>query len=66
VRSDDAGNAFVWRIGDDMRVSKQPVEVGELSGDTIRILDGLEPGARIAASGVHNLREGMLVKEYEP
>ncbi len=66
VRSDDSGNAFVWRIGDDMRVSKQPVQVGELSGDTIRILGGLEPGTRIAASGVHNLRDGMLVKEYQP
>lgn len=66
VRSDEAGNAFVWRVGDDMRVSKQPVEVGELSGDNVRVLSGLEPGTRIAASGVHNLREGMLVKEYQP
>jgi len=66
VRSDEAGNAFVWRVGDDMRVSKQLVEVGELSGDSVRILDGLQPGMRIAASGVHNLREGMLVSEYQP
>lgn len=66
VRSDDAGNAFVWQVGDDMRVSKQPVEVGEMSGANVRILGGLEPGARIAASGVHNLREGMLVTEYQP
>jgi RND family efflux transporter MFP subunit len=66
VRSDEAGNAFVWRVGDDMRVSKQLVGVGELSGNSVRILDGLEPGMRIAASGVHNLREGMLVTEYQP
>ena len=66
VRSDEAGNAFVWRVGDDMRVSRQLVELGELSGDSVRILDGLAPGMRIAASGVHNLREGMLVTEYQP
>jgi len=66
VRSDEAGNAFVWRVGDDMRVSRQLVEVGELSGEDVRILDGLQPGMRIAASGVHNLREGMLVTEYQP
>ena len=66
VRSDEAGNAFVWRVGDDMRVSKQLVELGELSGDSVRIMAGLEAGTRIAASGVHNLREGMLVKEYQP
>ncbi len=66
VRSDDQGNAFVWLVGDDMRVSKQPVSVGELAGDGIRVVGGLEPGSRIAASGVHNLREGMLVKEYQP
>jgi RND family efflux transporter MFP subunit len=66
VRSDEAGNAFVWRIGDDMRVSKQPVEVGELSGGNVKIVSGLEPGSRIAASGVHNLREGMMVREYQP
>lgn len=66
VRSDDEGNAFVWLVGDDMRVSKQSVSVGELSGDSIRIVGGLEAGSRIAASGVHVLREGSLVREYTP
>ena len=66
VRSDEQGNAFVWRVGDDMRVTKQPVTVGELSGDQIQVLDGLESGSRIAASGVHNLREGSPVREYQP
>ncbi len=66
VRSDDEGNAFVWLVGDDMRVRKQPVTVGELSGDGIRIVGGLESGSRVAASGVHVLREGSLVREYNP
>lgn len=66
VRSDEQGNAFVWRVGDDMRVAKQPVTVGDLSGDQIQVLGGLEPGSRIAASGVHNLREGSPVREYQP
>ena len=65
VRSDEQGNAFVWRVGEDMRVAKQPVIVGNLSGEQIQILGGLEPGSRIATSGVHNLREGSPVREHQ-
>ncbi len=66
VRTDETGQAFVWVLDDDMRVHRRPVEVGEIAGERIRLLDGLEPGERIAVSGVHNLREGMRVRAYEP
>jgi hypothetical protein len=42
------------------------VATGELIGaDSIQILDGLEPGERIAVAGVKMLREGMKVRPLE-
>ena len=64
VLADDAGNATVWNVdAATMQVIRTIVEVGTLSGADIRILSGLEQGDRIAVSGVHNLREGMEVRE---
>jgi RND family efflux transporter MFP subunit len=64
VLADDAGNATVWNVdAATMQVNRTIVEVGTLSGADIRILSGLEQGDRIAVSGVHNLREGMEVRE---
>lgn len=64
VLADDAGNATVWNVdAATMHVNRTIVEVGTLSGADIRILSGLEQGDRIAVSGVHNLREGMEVRE---
>ncbi len=66
VLSDDQGNAYVWRVEPStMQVQKAAVKSGELSGSEIQILDGLADGDTIAISGVHNLREGMLVRKLE-
>jgi membrane fusion protein (multidrug efflux system) len=37
------------------------VQAGEMLGDSILILDGLEAGEQVAASGAFKLREGVLV-----
>lgn len=66
VRSDDEGNAMVWKVdAQTLTVSKALVEVGELSGDRIEIQSGLSNGDQIAISGVHHLSEGMQVLRYE-
>ncbi len=63
VLSDDAGNATVWKVDSaTMQVRRATVELGPLSGEDVEILSGVEVGDRIAASGVHNLREGMEVR----
>jgi RND family efflux transporter MFP subunit len=60
---DEQSNAYVWRVDPDtMQVSRMRVELGAMSGEKIRILNGLEQGDRIAISGVHHLREGMKVR----
>ncbi len=64
IVADDVGNAFVWIIdGSSMRVRKQDVVVGELSGGNARITNGLSVGDQIVISGVNSLTENMLVRD---
>jgi len=65
VAGDDEKNPYVWVIGGDMKASQRPVEIGEISGSMIHVLSGVEPGDRVALTGVHHLREGLLVSEWE-
>jgi RND family efflux transporter MFP subunit len=65
--ADDEGNAFVWVLDpSNMTVRSVPVELGQLSGSDVSILSGLSDGDQIAISGVHQLREGMAVRRFEP
>lgn len=43
------------------RVSTRPVRSGTVVGDEVLILEGLEPGERVATSGSFKLRESALV-----
>lgn len=66
VLADENNNPYVWVVDPDTgQVSAKQVQVGELSGDNIRLLDGLQDGDRIAVSGVHSLAEGMPVRALE-
>jgi RND family efflux transporter MFP subunit len=60
----DAGlDPFVWVIDEQkMTVSKQPVQVGRMSGWNIEVESGIEPGSRIVTAGVGYLAEGMQVR----
>jgi RND family efflux transporter MFP subunit len=48
-----------------MTVTRREVEVGEMSGGTVAVLSGLEPGEWIATSGTLGLAEGMEVRRFE-
>jgi RND family efflux transporter MFP subunit len=64
VLADAAGNPTVWQVDPDtMTVSRTLVQLGDVSGSQVRVVGGLNPGDRIATSGVHKLREGMQVTE---
>ncbi len=56
------GFSYVFRVGDDNRVTQTKVEVGQRSGDRVAISRGLEPGAVVVASGVGFLADGDLVR----
>lgn len=57
------GAQVVWVLGEDQTVTGRPVRTGEISGGTIEIIEGLQPGDRIAAAGASHLREGMKVRD---
>jgi len=66
ARTDDTGEAFVWVVdATSMKVRRTPIALGELSGDLVQVMVGLEGGEQIATSGVHHLREGMQVRRFE-
>jgi RND family efflux transporter MFP subunit len=60
----DDGGSYVWKVdAETMTVGLAPVEVGQLSGSEVDILEGLATGDRIAVSGVQHLADGMKVSE---
>lgn len=61
------GTSFVWEINpDDMTVHQREVKVGSISGsESIRIVEGLIGGEKIAVAGVLKLQEGMKVRLWE-
>ena len=69
VPVDSDGTYFVWKIQDGASgvasVHKTPVQVGELTGSRVAITAGLSEGDRVAAAGVHQLREGQQVQPFD-
>jgi RND family efflux transporter MFP subunit len=62
VFKDATGEQVAWVIGPDQTVTRRPVKLGEATGGQIEIVEGLQPGDRIAVAGVTLLREGMKVR----
>jgi RND family efflux transporter MFP subunit len=66
VPVDGQGNYYVWKVekdsGDIYAVRRADVRVGEVMEGVIQVLDGIAPGDRIAAAGVHFLQEGQQVR----
>ena len=67
VVSDGAEEPYVW-VADPatMQVSRRSVALGPLTGSDVRIESGLEAGDWVVVSGVHQLREGAIVRRLEP
>lgn len=57
------GGSYVWVVGDDDRVMRHAVTLGELYGrDRVVIDSGVEPGDKVVTAGVYQLREGERVR----
>lgn len=66
VVSDENGSPYVWKVDEStMTVIRAPVVVGTLSGSEIVVQSGLAAGDVIAVTGVHQLREGLVVRRLE-
>jgi multidrug efflux system membrane fusion protein len=57
------GEQVVWIVSPDMTVASRKVTLGQALGGHVEIIDGLQPGDRIAAIGASFLREGMRVRD---
>ena len=54
---------FVWVVGDDDRVERRAVTLGELYGrDRVVVDSGIEPGDRVVIAGVYRLSDGEQVR----
>jgi membrane fusion protein, multidrug efflux system len=64
------GGDHVWVISADStgatRAHERQVQTGPVLGDTVLIVDGLQPGEEVAASGSFKLRESVKVAKSEP
>jgi RND family efflux transporter MFP subunit len=63
VAMTSTGEQVAWVLGADGTVAPRPVKLGAALGGRVEILDGLQPGDRIATAGVRFLRDGMKVKD---
>lgn len=63
VMQESAGSQVAWVIGADQTVTRRPVKLGQAEGSEVEIMEGLQPGDRIAVAGVNFLREGMKVRD---
>jgi RND family efflux transporter MFP subunit len=63
VLRESNGQSVAWVIGQDLKASRRTVKLGEASGGRVEVVEGLQPGDRIAVAGVTFLREGMKVSD---
>jgi HlyD family secretion protein len=59
------GFSYVFRVGPDNKVTQTKVSVGRRVGDRIEIVQGVDPTARVVASGGGFLADGDTVKVVE-
>lgn len=66
VFSADDGTQCVWIVDSDMTIHRRKVKVGEVTGDSsIKILEGIQSGERIAVAAVNQLQEGQKIRLLE-
>lgn len=63
VHQESSGQQVAWVLGANEVVAPRPVTLGDASGGRVEIVQGLQPGDRIAVAGVTFLRDGMKVRD---
>jgi RND family efflux transporter MFP subunit len=66
VITDETNEPFAWVIEQPaMAARRTPVVLGDLTGASVVVTSGLEPGQLVATSGVQHLRDGMVVRRLQ-
>lgn len=63
VTKDSTGAEVAWTLGPDGNVARRLVKTGEVTGGSIVVQEGLQPGERIVVAGAGFLRDGMRVRD---
>ena len=63
ISKNGAGGQVAWVVGSESTVSPRPIKIGEATGKQVEVIEGLQPGDRIAVAGVTFLRQGMKVSD---
>jgi RND family efflux transporter MFP subunit len=63
VAQSDAGQSVVWILDENSAVQPRNVRLGAAAGGDVEVLEGLQPGDRIAVAGVPWLRPGLIVRD---
>jgi len=62
---DEKGQAYIWKVGQDSRITRHPVTVDSMTNaGNIRIKTGLTTGDQVITAGVQTLTEGLKVREF--
>jgi membrane fusion protein (multidrug efflux system) len=61
----DRQGPYVWKLGEDDRVTRLPVEVGVRERGVVEIVQGLPVGTRVVSAGIHKVSEGTTVRAAE-
>ena len=60
------GQYFVWVYSPETgQVTARPIQVGDLSGESVTVLAGLEAGEQVVSTGGRHLSEGKRVRPFE-
>ena len=57
----DRNGTYVWRVDDEQRARKVPVELGIRQAGRVEVVSGLEPMDRVISAGVNKVMAGSLI-----
>ena len=61
----DRNGTFVWKVAEDERVAKLPVEIGLRQKGRVQVVRGIAPGDRVISAGTNKVLAGDVVSAVE-
>ena len=58
----DLEGTFVWKVDQESRAHRVPVEIGLRQQGRVEVAKGLAPGDVVVAAGIHKVKEGQRVR----
>ena len=66
IFADELDKQYIWVVEpDSLTVQKREIKAGDLIGESIRIIEGVNMGERIVTAGVHFLQPGQKIRLLE-